>query len=55
VYRRRIDAILPEQDRDAMELHIADNPEIHPVVQGTAASERPDGPCQEGENEAGFA
>ena len=35
VYERRIDAILSREDRDAMELHVADNPEIHPVVQGT--------------------
>ena len=26
---------LPAVERDAMELHIAENPEIHPVVAGT--------------------
>ncbi len=35
VYERRVDAILRREDRDAMELHVADNPEIYPVVQGT--------------------
>ena len=35
VCEKRIGAILPEEDRDAMELHVAENPEIHPIVQGT--------------------
>jgi hypothetical protein len=35
VYAGRVDKILRRDERDAMELHIATNPEIHPVVAGT--------------------
>ncbi|HXJ96609.1 MAG TPA: type II toxin-antitoxin system RelE/ParE family toxin [Terriglobia bacterium] len=35
VYERRVDKVLAAEERDAMELHIATNPENHPVVGGT--------------------
>jgi hypothetical protein len=35
VYAKRADKVLRAEERDAMELHVADNPEIHPVVAGT--------------------
>jgi hypothetical protein len=35
VYVKRVDKILRREERDAMELHVAENPEIHPVVAGT--------------------
>ena len=35
VYAKRAAKILPLDERDAMELHVAENPEIHPVVAGT--------------------
>ena len=34
-YEKRVVKILRPEERDAMELHIADNPEIHPIVAGT--------------------
>ena len=35
VYARRVEKVLRAEERDAMELHVAENPEIHPVVAGT--------------------
>jgi hypothetical protein len=35
VYEKRVGKILRVEERNAMELHVADNPEIHPVVAGT--------------------
>ncbi len=35
VYAKRVDKILRSEERTAMELHVAENPEIHPVVAGT--------------------
>ncbi len=35
VYEKRVGKILRGEERNAMELHLADNPEIHPVVAGT--------------------
>jgi mRNA-degrading endonuclease RelE of RelBE toxin-antitoxin system len=35
VYAKRVGKILRAEERDAMELHIVDSPEIHPVVAGT--------------------
>jgi hypothetical protein len=35
VYEKRAGKILRAEERNAMELHIAKNPEIHPVVAGT--------------------
>ncbi len=35
VYEKPVDKILRSEERSAMELHIARNPEIHPVVAGT--------------------
>ena len=35
VYEKRIDKILRPEERLAMELHVADDPERHPVVAGT--------------------
>jgi hypothetical protein len=35
VYARRVEKVLRSEERDAMELHVAENPEIHPVVAGT--------------------
>ncbi|MBI4441951.1 MAG: type II toxin-antitoxin system RelE/ParE family toxin [Acidobacteria bacterium] len=35
VYEKRVDKILRPEERETMELHVADNPEIHPIVQGT--------------------
>jgi hypothetical protein len=35
VYESRVGKVLRPEERDAMELHIADNPEIHPIVAGT--------------------
>lgn len=35
VYEKRAGKVLSPEERDAMELHVADNPEIHPVVAGT--------------------
>lgn len=35
VYQRRADRILRPEERNAMEVNIATNPEIHPVVAGT--------------------
>ena len=35
VYEKRVGKVLRAEERNAMELHIADNPEIHPVVAGT--------------------
>lgn len=34
-YEKRVTKILPAEERTAMELHVAENPEIHPVVAGT--------------------
>ena len=35
VYEKRVDKILRPEEREAMELHVASNPEIHPIVSGT--------------------
>ena len=35
VYLKRAGTALSSEERDAMELHVANNPEIHPVVAGT--------------------
>ena len=35
VYEKRVGKILRAEERNAMELHVAHNPEIHPVVAGT--------------------
>ena len=35
VYAKRVENVLRADERDAMELHVAENPEIHPVVAGT--------------------
>ena len=35
VYLKRVDKTLRPDEREAMELHVAKNPEIHPVVAGT--------------------
>jgi hypothetical protein len=35
VYEKRVGKILRAEERNAMELHVADSPEIHPVVAGT--------------------
>lgn len=35
VYEKRVGKTLRSEERDAMELHIAENPEIHPIVSGT--------------------
>ena len=35
VYEKRVGKILREEERNAMELYVAANPEIHPVVAGT--------------------
>jgi len=34
-YQKRVAKILRVEEREAMELHVAENPEIHPVVAGT--------------------
>ena len=34
-YEKRVTKILPAEERAAMELHIAEHPEIHPVISGT--------------------
>ena len=31
-YQKRVAKILREEERDAMESHVAGNPEIHPVL-----------------------
>ncbi|MFZ0960305.1 MAG: type II toxin-antitoxin system RelE/ParE family toxin [Terriglobia bacterium] len=35
VYAKRVEKVLRADERDAMELHVAENPEIHPVIAGT--------------------
>jgi mRNA-degrading endonuclease RelE of RelBE toxin-antitoxin system len=35
VYERRASKALLAEERNAMELYVADNPEIHPVIPGT--------------------
>ena len=35
VYEKRVGIILHTEERSAMELHVANNPEVHPVVAGT--------------------
>jgi len=35
IYAKRVEKVLRADERDAMELHVAENPEIHPVVAGT--------------------
>jgi len=35
VYEKRVGKVLRAEERNAMELHVANNPEIHPVVAGT--------------------
>jgi mRNA-degrading endonuclease RelE of RelBE toxin-antitoxin system len=35
VYEKRVGKILRTEERNAMKLHVADNPEMHPVVAGT--------------------
>ena len=35
VYAKRVEKVLRTEERDAMELHVAENPEIHPVIAGT--------------------
>ena len=34
-YAKRVEKVLRADERDAVELHVAENPEIHPVVVGT--------------------
>ena len=34
-YEKRVAKMLNAEERAAMELHVAENPEIHPVVSGT--------------------
>jgi hypothetical protein len=33
VYENRVGKILRAEERNAMELHVAENPEIHPVIE----------------------
>ena len=35
VYEKRVGKTLRPEEREAMELHVAANPEIHPIVAGT--------------------
>ncbi|OFW41516.1 MAG: hypothetical protein A3J28_15480 [Acidobacteria bacterium RIFCSPLOWO2_12_FULL_60_22] len=35
VYEKRVGKILRHEEQEAMELHVADNPERHPLVPGT--------------------
>lgn len=35
VYLKRVEKILITEERNAMELHVVANPEIHPIVAGT--------------------
>ena len=35
VYEKRVGKTLRPEERQAMELHVADKPEIHPIVSGT--------------------
>jgi hypothetical protein len=35
VYEKRVGKTLRSEERQAMELHVADKPEIHPIVSGT--------------------
>ncbi len=35
IYEKRVGKTLRAEERNALELHVADNPEIHPVVAGT--------------------
>ena len=35
VYERRVGKTLRPEERQAMEIHVADSPEIHPIVIGT--------------------
>ena len=35
VYLKRVEKILSSEERNAMELHVVANPEIHPIVAGT--------------------
>ena len=34
-YQKRVAKILLAEERDAMEFHVAENPETHPVIPGT--------------------
>ena len=35
IYQKRVGKILEPEERNAMELNVASNPELHPVVAGT--------------------
>ena len=35
IYEKRVGKTLRPEEREAMELHVADHPEIHPIVAGT--------------------
>jgi hypothetical protein len=35
VYEKRVGKVLRADERNAMEIHVADNPEIHPIIAGT--------------------
>jgi mRNA-degrading endonuclease RelE of RelBE toxin-antitoxin system len=35
VYAKRVEKVLRADEREAMEFHVAENPELHPVVAGT--------------------
>ena len=53
VYVKRVEKVLRTEERDAMELHVAENPEIHPVI-APAGFERHGGAAKGRENAAGF-
>ena len=54
VYEKRVGKILRAEERNAMELHVVHNPEIHPVVAGTGGFEKRGGATKERENVAVF-
>ncbi len=54
VYEKRVGKILRAEERNAMELHVADSPEIHPVVAGPVGFEKRGGAAKERENGAVF-
>jgi hypothetical protein len=46
VYEKRVGKILRAEERNAMELHVAHNPEIHPVVAGSGGVRKARWGCQ---------
>ena len=52
IYEKGVGKTLRPEEREAMELHVAEHPEIHPIVAGTGGVRRRDGAAEGKESEA---